>query len=181
MTKRGLYAAAAILIVTAAAAGIRCAGADSKPTPPIAQFTDGGVAVTMELKGWDGKTGVLETTFTPLRPGFHLYSIALPPTGIDGIGRPTVVKVSGSLAASGPLTANMSVHDLTPAGSTVALPVYPDGPVTTTLPITAGATGRAHLVVGYAACSATLGCLFPFTGHEVDADVSQRAVSLTPR
>jgi hypothetical protein len=47
----------------------------------------------------------------------------------------------------------------------VDLPVYPDGPVTLTLPVTAsGHTVEA--VIGYAACSATQ-CLLPVAGRTV--------------
>jgi len=180
VTRLSRYAVvAAVLSTTAATAGCAhsTAGA-AAPPPPTARFTDSGVAVTMTLKDWNGQTGVLETTFAPTRPTFHLYSIALPATGVDGVGRPTTITVDGSLATAGPLTTDAPVHQLTPAGSDFSLPVYPDGPVTTTLPVRATGAGRARVAVGYAACSETLGCLFPVSGHAVDVDVSQGAVSL---
>jgi hypothetical protein len=186
--RRGVYLYAAIAMVAAsAAAGVVYASADAGgdtktgAAASSSRFTDSGVTVTMTVKNWNGRTGHLETTFAPVRAGFHLYSIALPPDGIGGIGRPTVVTVDGSLTATGPLTATSPVHDLSPAGTGVTLPVYPDGPVTTVLPIRADASGRATVVVGYAACSATQGCMFPVTGHAVDVDVnvSQGTVTLT--
>lgn len=42
----------------------------------------------------------------------------------------------------------------------VNLPVYPDGPVTVTVPVRKTRDGRAEVIVTYAACSATT-CLPP--------------------
>ncbi|MFD0634150.1 hypothetical protein ACFQ9X_23945 [Catenulispora yoronensis] len=66
-------------------------------TQPVT-FSDQGVNVAMRLSE-DG--GRLLTTFTPQRPGFHLYSVGLPAHGIDGRGSPTRVEVAGALRSRG--------------------------------------------------------------------------------
>lgn len=131
-------------------------------------FTDQGVSVAMHLSA-DGTR--LLTTFTPQRPGFHLYSVGLPADGIQGLGRPTRVEVAGALHSSGPLTAESPVRMLSMQGTDVTFPVYPDGPVTTELPVGVDSRGGAQVLVSYAACSAQE-CLMPVTAHPVQLSAS---------
>lgn len=131
-------------------------------------FSDQGVAVAMHLSG-DGRK--LLTTFTPQRPGFHLYSVGLPAGGIGGLGRPTLVQVAGALRSRGPLTANSPVRMLPLQGTDLTFPVYPDGPVTTELPVDLAAHGAAKVLVSYAACSPEQ-CMIPVTGHPVELSPS---------
>jgi hypothetical protein len=109
------------------------------------------VRVTAALRG-----STLRVTFTP-RQGFHLYDTALPLGGADGVGLATKVAVSGGLEATGPATADQTVHDITVDGVNAPVPVYPEGPVTLTLPVSAG---KGTLSVQYAACSDKI-CLAP--------------------
>lgn len=148
------------------------APAPQKPTPGIS-FTENGVTVTVSLMDWTGTSGTVRTTFRPDRAGFHLYSVRLPADGIDGIGRPTSVHVEGAFTATGPLTADAPSTDLTLPELGLTLPVYPDGPITTTLPVRASAQGTATILIGYAACSQTEGCLVPVTDHAVSVTVSE--------
>lgn len=127
-------------------------------------FTDSGVSVAMHLSP-DGKN--LLTTFTPQRPGFHLYSVSLPADGIGGLGRPTRVEVGGALRSQGPLTASAPVRMLPVQGTDSAFPVYPDGPVTTELPVAVDPNRTATVLVSYAACSPRE-CLMPVAAHPVD-------------
>ena len=124
-------------------------------------FTDQGVTVAMHLSR-DGRE--LLTTFTPQRPGFHLYSVGLPADGIQGLGRPTRVEVAGALRSRGPLTAESPVRMLPMQGVDVPFPVYPDGPVTTELPVSVDPKGSAKVLVSYAACSSQQ-CLMPVTAQ----------------
>jgi hypothetical protein len=109
----------------------------------------------------------LLTTFTPQRPGFHLYSVGLPADGIGGLGRPTRVEVAGALRSRGPLIAQSPVRMLPMQGTDVTFPVYPDGPVTTELPVVMDAQGGAKVLVSYAACSPQE-CLMPVRAHPVE-------------
>ncbi|ARP73438.1 hypothetical protein LK07_30770 [Streptomyces pluripotens] len=102
----------------------------------------------------------MQATFSPQQPGFHLYSIDLPAQGIDGLGIPTRLSVEGDLTATGKPTANRSTLLLRPAGLTTELPVYPNGPVTFTLPVRQTGPHQADVVVSYGACGESH-CLVP--------------------
>jgi hypothetical protein len=116
-----------------------------------ARFTAGDVEVTIAAAA-----DLVKVTFRPTRPGFHIYSLALPP---DGIGIPTRVNVRAGLEATGPPVANEQERRLDLPLLRTHLPVYPDGPVTISLPVRR--TGRtAEIVVSYGACSRTI-CLPP--------------------
>jgi hypothetical protein len=151
----------------------------ASPAPATASFTDSGVTVTLRLGPWHAGSSVLTAVFAPVRAGFHLYSTALPANGVDGVGRPTAIRVSGALAAQGQLTAHATTHALTLAGSTKPVPVYPDGPVTATLTIRHQSVGQAVVQVSYAACSVREGCLFPVSDHPVRLDVTDTGATFT--
>ncbi|GAA3386064.1 hypothetical protein [Streptomyces racemochromogenes] len=156
------------------AALVACGGADpSAPAadgpPATARFSENGVTVTLSVSGWQPAkgTGTLTAVFTPEAAGFHLYSTALPAAGVEGVGRPTAVAVTGTLAADGPLTAAQTERTVRLPGVDTPVPVYPDGPVTTTLPVRASGSGGATLLIGYASCSTRDGCTIPVSGHPV--------------
>ena len=114
----------------------------------------------------------MTAALAPQSPGFHLYSLALPDGGVDGLGIPTRMSVSAPLRPAGPVSASAKPYGLRPAGLDVTLPVYPDGPLTlhlTTRLDTAHADARAgtgaRVVLSYGACSATSGCRPPVRDH----------------
>ncbi len=83
---------------------------------------------------WDDRGQVLlEAVFTPDR-GCHLYGKDIPPAGVDGLGRPTLLEISpdslimpaGELIASEPAILDEEIPGLL---------IYPVGRVTLTLPI----------------------------------------------
>ncbi|MCX5276482.1 hypothetical protein [Streptomyces virginiae] len=145
------------------------AGAAAKAnTPaPTTTFTENGVTVTLSVADWQASKGTLTAVFTPEKKGFHLYSTELPPTGIEGVGRPTAVNVTGVLKTDGKLTAAADVRSISVPGVDAPMPVYPDGPVTTTLPVRADGKGDATVLLGYASCSAKEGCTIPVADHPV--------------
>ena len=164
--------ASTVLVLTALSgvpvlAALAFAASVHRPAPDVG-FTDQGVTVAMHLSP-DGTK--LLTTFTPQRPGFHLYSVGLPADGIQGLGRPTRVAVAGALHSRGPLTAESQVRMVPMQGTDVTFPVYPDGPVTTDLPVSVDSHGAAQVLVSYAACSAQE-CLMPVTAHPVQLTAS---------
>jgi hypothetical protein len=146
------------------------AGCHAQRPRTSASFAANGVDVTVVLAAKADGTQEVEATFSPQEPGFHLYSIDLPPEGIDGLGIRTVVTVRGGLSATGRPTADAAVRTLRPAGLDVDLPVYPDGPVTVTLPVRRTGTDHAEVLVSYAACSETR-CLPPVTDHAIPLDL----------
>ena len=164
--------------VLAAAAGVTYvfASDSGNGSARVAGFSDSGVTVTIAVKDRSAQHATLAATFTPDRPGFHLYSIDLPPQGIQGVGRPTSLTAQGLLAAAGPLTAEAAPTTLALAGTDLTLPVYPDGPVTVDLPVAIDGQGQATLLLGYAACSAS-SCLPPVSGHAVRLTVGAGAIS----
>ncbi|WP_030724983.1 hypothetical protein [Streptomyces sp. NRRL S-237] len=143
------------------------AGAAAKAQAPTTTFTENGVTVTLSVADWQASKGTLTAVFTPEKKGFHLYSTELPPTGIEGVGRPTAVDVTGVLKTDGKLTAGADVRSITVLGVDAPMPVYPDGPVTTTLPVRADGNGDATVLLGYASCSAKEGCTIPVADHPV--------------
>ncbi|MCX5400385.1 hypothetical protein [Streptomyces sp. NBC_00102] len=154
----------------AAAASLLLGGCGAGEAPaPTAHATENGVTVTVTLLPGDGRGEQrLRATFAPRQPGFHVYGIDLPDGGAAGAGIPTRLSVEGGLAAAGQPTADREVVLLRPAGLTAALPVYPDGPVTFTLPVRRtpsrsaprGALRGADVVVSYGACGESR-CLIP--------------------
>jgi hypothetical protein len=150
----------AVLAVVAGLLAGGCTGSRSAS----AHFEDGGVAVVAVLDA-----GQVRVTFSPRQPGFHLYSIDLPPQGVQGLGIPTAVTVRGALSATGRPAADAPVHDLRIDLLDVDLPVYPDGPVTVTVPVRRSGHGHPEVLVSYGACSATT-CLVPVRNHLVTLD-----------
>ncbi|MFI6984003.1 hypothetical protein ACIBSV_36045 [Embleya sp. NPDC050154] len=138
-------------------------------TPLTASVTASGVTVTATLRPPHEDRRELEVTFTP-QPGFHIYGVDLPAEGIDGLGVPTRIGVRGDLAADGPPATGSSTRLLRLTGLTTELPVYPDGPVTFTLPVRRTGGHRAEVVVSYGACSANA-CLKPEVDKAIPFDL----------
>jgi hypothetical protein len=118
--------------------------------------------------------GRVTATFTPLQPGFHLYSAQLPPRGIQGVGRPTRLEVGGALRAVGQATADQTPVPLRIDGVARPVSVYPDGPVTMTQAVTLTRRAQPTVRVTYAACSSTT-CLPPVTRHAIAVDLPDSA------
>ncbi|MEV5970385.1 hypothetical protein [Streptomyces sp. NPDC051921] len=154
-------------------------GRESAPRHPAAmtEFHENGVTVRLSVADWKSSAGTLVATFTPDDTGFHLYSTALPAEGVEGVGRPTQVRPTGSVTAAGGMTVDKPVKTIKVPGVRSAVPVYPDGPVTVTLPIRATAPGGAKVLVGYASCSSTEGCTIPVADRAVALHTGQDGLS----
>ncbi|WP_141585676.1 protein-disulfide reductase DsbD domain-containing protein [Actinomadura sp. WMMA1423] len=132
-------------------AAVLLTGCGTAQESAAARFTEGEVDVAITASARE-----VEVTFRPTRPGFHIYSLDLPS---GGLGIPTRVGVRAGLAATGAPRAEKPVRWLDLPLLDTRLPVYPDGPVTVSLPVRR--TGRtAEVVVSYGACSRTV-CLPP--------------------
>ncbi|WSP42630.1 hypothetical protein OG247_38480 [Streptomyces sp. NBC_01244] len=157
--------AAALLSLAALTA---CGGEPAEAGPaPTTSFTENGVTVTLSVSDWHPPRATLTAVFTPEEKGFHLYSTELPATGIEGVGRPTSMAVTGVLRADGKLTAAADVRTISVPGVDAPVPVYPDGPVTTTLPVRLDGSGEATVLLGYASCSTEEGCTIPVSDRPV--------------
>jgi hypothetical protein len=157
----GVRAVVMLMVVMLMVVMLTVAGCARRGEP--AGFHSDGVRVEAVLAAEE-----VVVTFTP-DPGYHVYSVDLPPDGIQGLGRPTVVRPVTGLVADGRLRADRDVVLERPAGLDVALPVYPAGPVTVRLPVSDSADGAgdpAVIEIGYAACSDRV-CLAPVSGRRV--------------
>ncbi|MGH6656380.1 MAG: hypothetical protein ACRDVE_14395 [Actinocrinis sp.] len=144
--------------------------APSPPSEPAARFEANGVAVSVTLLSLPGGEREIQATFRPQRTGFHLYSIDLPPGGVDGLGIPTRLAMRGDLRASGSPTADVTARILHIAALKVDLPVYPDGPVTITLPVDQTGSQHADVIVDYGTCSDNQ-CLAPVTDQVIPLEL----------
>ncbi|MFC7219614.1 protein-disulfide reductase DsbD domain-containing protein [Streptomyces polyrhachis] len=157
---RAVRTAAVLLATAGAAAGC------GEQAPVSEQFTDGGVAVTVTATD-----GQVVARLRPERAGFHLYSLSLPDAGVDGLGIPTRLSVSGALTATGAPRTDAEERTVRPEGLDVALPVYADGPVTVVLPVKRTGDGEARIVLTYGACSERGGCLPPVRERAVAVEL----------
>ncbi|MGC1375877.1 MAG: hypothetical protein WA821_06640 [Anaerolineales bacterium] len=133
----------------------------------LTTFSENDAAVIVQLRrAADGQV-FLVATFTPLEAGFHLYSKDLPRNGVGGLGRPTLLELTPNsrMRASGALTESVAseVSGADPSG----VLIYPNGPVTLTLPVRLPAGGGwvdDEISLTYVVCSAN-GCKAPVTGQ----------------
>ncbi|MFF2778556.1 hypothetical protein ACFVU3_27000 [Streptomyces sp. NPDC058052] len=162
-----------------AAVALTACGQQTAPghVASVTEFSENGVVVRMSVADWKASAGTLVTTFTPDEPGFHLYSTTLPAQGVDGVGRPTEVRPAGSITVAGGMTVDKPVTTIDVPGVLSVVPVYPDGPVTVTLPIRATAPGEAKVLVTYASCSSTEGCTIPVLGRAVTLRTDEDVLS----
>jgi hypothetical protein len=127
--------------------------------------------VRVELSYTGGDRGEVIAVFRP-PDGFHLFGPDVPPDGVDGLGRPTLLEVAPGSAWSrtgvvgvAPRTTLMMVPT-----SGHALTIFPDGPVTLRLPIArdapAAPDARLTVMVTYMACDFSR-CLAPVVERQI--------------
>ena len=165
---RASRALAAAIAAAALSSTVAACASTARPVP-TAKRDASGVTVTVRLVADPAGTRHLEATFAPDKPGFHVYSVDLPDGGVQGLGIPTRLSVQGGLTADGKPRADKKEVAFTVTGAGVTLPVYPDGPVTLTLPVTETGPGHAYVVVSYGACSPGT-CLMPVTDEKIPLD-----------
>lgn len=127
----------------------------------LATYSENGVDVEVRLERDGNDHALLATTFTPQMAGFHLYGNTMPPEGIEGLGRPTLVSLeSTSLQLEGALFAD-ATEEIQKVGD-LEIPIYPERAITLRMPVSwSHATPTATLYLTYMACSDTQGCLLP--------------------
>jgi len=101
---------------------------------PLASFTENDVQVSVQLDNLQQDIYFLSATFTPPK-GYHLYSKDIPITGVDGLGRPTLLELpsNSQIRSSGELIESVKAE--VPNFEPKELLVYPSGTVTLSLPI----------------------------------------------
>lgn len=143
----------------------------------LTSFTQNGVQVNLSLeKDTTGQMSVA-ATYRPVSAGYHLYSKDLPRTGIDGVGRPSLLEISGDgIQSTGALLESVSPINLNATWSQVPVPVYPEGPVTLRLPIkflvNSASPIAANLSLTYETCSATT-CFPPVVGKTIPVTLQE--------
>ena len=134
----------------------------------LATFKDNDVEVSIYLDSNADGEYFLTATFAP-PDGYHLYSKDIPITGVDGLGRPTLLELTpeSQMKLAGGLIE--SVRAEVPNFEPIELLVYPPGSVTLSLPVELppGNEWVDDVVkVTYMACS-DHGCKAPVTGKLV--------------
>lgn len=122
-----------LLTMLLSAVSISCAPDSGKPIA-LASFTEKYVDVSVTLeRNLDGHT-FLSATFTPPN-GHHLYSKDIPITGLEGLGRPTLIELTAEsqMTVLGELIESAQAQE--PDFEPKELRVYPAGPVTLKLPV----------------------------------------------
>jgi thiol-disulfide isomerase/thioredoxin len=141
----------------------------------LGSFTEDGVTVTLALERDSGGRVWLAGTFAPTEPGTHVYGKDLPLTGIDGLGRPTLISVSSAtgLKVRGSVIANRPIEIDRLEALNTSLPIYPPGPVTLRVPvdlIDRRVASRAEISVSYMACGPK-GCRPPVMDRRLSVTV----------
>lgn len=147
-----------------------CSSAGATTTLATATRTQARVTVRVSLIRQGSQQWQLKVLFVPPSPGFHIYSLTMPDGGVHGLGIPTRLSVRGALTAAGTVTADRPTLQFDVAVLDVELPVYPDGPVTLTLPVSHKDGSAVQVLVSYGACSSTT-CLAPVTDEAIPLTV----------
>lgn len=169
MTMQKIIPLLLILLVMSACSALK----DSSPLS-LGSFTENSVTVSIQLEEQSNGSFFLAAAFTPM-PGGHLYSKDIPLTGVDGLGRPTLLELSAnsSLAALGALIESVPAEE--PDTEPKALLVYPPGPVTLRLPVQlppGDGWVLEQIKITYMACD-DIGCKPPVMGKTVEVRIPQ--------
>jgi hypothetical protein len=124
-----IFRLAALLSVT----GVACTPAADEPIA-LASFTENFVAVSISLEHDPAGNTLLSATFVPAA-GHHVYSKDIPVNGLEGLGRPTLLELAAGsrMIVAGELSESVAAQE--PDFEPKELLVYPEGPVTLTLPV----------------------------------------------
>jgi hypothetical protein len=163
-----------IMIMTGVFMGCNTASPESAVTKYLLyEYSKNDVDAVVWLEARTTGEHHLLARFSPLESNLHLYCCTLPSEGIDGVGRPTSIKIiSGPLVAVGDLAADKTSQLQEFEALNISLPVYPEGPVTLMLPVGVkqGAVIREKMILEmtYMACSSKGECRPPVK-HQFEA------------
>lgn len=139
----------------------------------LATYSENSVEVVIKLQRAANGDISLTALYTPLEAGFHLYGKDLPRNGIAGVGRPTLLELgqNAKIQTSGALTEDIASKWMSAYPNNLL--IYPEGPVTLTLPVRLPA-GRGwvedQISLTYMACSAST-CKKPVIGKVISIKV----------
>jgi len=144
----------------------------------LAASTENYVEVSIALERRNNDQFYLSATFTPLNAGLHLYSKDIPKTGLDGLGRPTLLElgkeshmqaISELLESAAPQPPNTAPFDLL---------TYPAGPITLSLKIQLPDGNNwtdEEVIVTYMACDDT-GCRPPIQQKSIPIKIPAKGI-----
>lgn len=155
-----------------------CSGAKPQVIYELASATEFKVAVSITLTPTGDGQALLSATFTPQEPSLHLYSKDIPKTGLDGLGRPTLLELAkdSPLQAIGKLTESAAPE--VPTSPPYELLVYPAGSITLTQQVLLPEGNEwldDQVVVTYMACDDT-GCRPPVQEKPIAIKIPARGV-----
>ncbi len=136
--------------------------ADGQLDPGVlASLEEQSVKVTVDRWQDDAGQILLRATFEPTESGLHLYDVDLPPTGVQGVGRPTRLAVIADPTATP--NADLKPMPLLIDAFEEPLSIYPDSAVTLVLksPLVEADNGSIEISITYMACYTDGGCKFP--------------------
>jgi hypothetical protein len=165
--KSRFFCISLLWIILLSAAFVSCMPAPSESIS-LASFTENYVEVSIDLEHSAEGNYVLSAKFTPPH-GYHLYSKDIPRTGINGLGRPTLIELSPGSPMKATDTLFESVKAQAPDFEPKELLVYPLGAVTLSLPVElppGNSWVEDEVEVTYMACSASL-CKPPVVAKRV--------------
>ncbi len=145
----------------------------------MAEFTENYVNVSITLESDDQGEALLLATFTPTEQDTHLYSMELPKEGINGLGRPTLIELppGARMQPMGDLHESVASDIDESTLNLPALPVYPAGAVTLSLPVLLPETDAEWVsdavIITYMACTSN-SCHKPVIGKLVEVQVPTR-------
>jgi thiol-disulfide isomerase/thioredoxin len=137
----------------------------------LASFREHGIDVALRLERDSAGKFWLAGRFAPAESDVHLYDTDLPRDGVDGLGRPTTLRIGSTegLRPRGAVFADRRVELDRIEQLNETLSVYPAGPVTLRMPVELprrGESTRAEVLVTYMGCGGN-GCLPPVIDRRV--------------
>ena len=160
-------------------ASISCQAAPASSGPlQLATSTQNNVEVVITLERGDDDQDILSATFTPQSPSLHLYSKDIPKTGVDGLGRPTLLELSENSPMQAVSELTESALPQKPATPPLELLIYPAGPITLSLLILlpdGNSWTNDEVFVTYMACD-EMGCRPPVQNKSIAIKIPGRGL-----
>ena len=138
MTRKLATAALALALLAGIWWGLRpAAGPPAVPAQHLATIDEENATIQIALERDGGGQPLLAATFQPKNPDLHLYSKDTPRSGVEGLGRPTLLELApgAPIGPRGELSADVVAYPEPDGITDEPLLIYPSGPVTLRLPI----------------------------------------------
>jgi hypothetical protein len=138
MTRKLAAVALALVLLAGIWWGVRpSAGPPAVPAQHLATIEEKNATIQLAFERDGGGQPLLAATFQPKQPDLHLYSKDTPRTGVEGLGRPTLLELApgAPITPRGALSADVAAYPEPDGITDEPLLIYPSGPVTLRLPI----------------------------------------------